>query len=326
MPLFGINFAFSTYMKLLMIFSLFFSFQISAMDCFVALAVTLGNKTTYNSREGHKRMIVDDAVFQEINGEWVRVGDGYFRDGRVHEDIYEKFREATAHKAVKKGALSEEGKQLDQWLPKIVKVEEYETELTVVHQGPVYFRNIQGEREGIIYNLNIGGEVDIKFYIPKGHEERAMKLIDLYKKLPKFEIDRFGYIFMNIEESLLDTAEREVYGSYRGEGRIDMFPAILKHLETSPEKVLNNMRHEYGHGLANALFKSLDPDESYIIRAKRDFMSVNEYGDTSWKEDFAEAVESYLRTEGGRLDPAERKRLKNRYEYLDEVFSQFSLE
>jgi hypothetical protein len=102
---------------------------------------------------------------------------------------------------------------------------------------------------------------------------------------------------------------------------MNIFPISLNHFANANGEALRITRHELGHHIANQLFNSAIPSNQYIAKAQKDTHSVSEYGNNTWGEDFAEAVEIYLRTDAGRFNPAIRQQLTNRFSFLDDIFA-----
>lgn len=81
------------------------------------------------------------------------------------------------------------------------------------------------------------------------------------------------------------------------------------------------VRHEFGHFVAYKLFQESTPPAEYIRAAETDpVRKVTDYGMTNWAEDFAEAMELYLRTHANGLSGQARRDYWGRFAFLDKIF------
>ena len=80
------------------------------------------------------------------------------------------------------------------------------------------------------------------------------------------------------------------------------------------------MPHELGHVIARHKYnETTTPDQKYRDAVLADNISISEYGDESFAEDFAEAMQLYIMTNGGLYYPNLTRRHAHRFAILDEI-------
>ena len=80
------------------------------------------------------------------------------------------------------------------------------------------------------------------------------------------------------------------------------------------------MQHELGHIMAIHKYGRLKPDEKWLKAIAADNTSVSRYGDTTTAEDdFAEAMQLYMMTNGGLYHPEVVRKYAHRFAILDEI-------
>lgn len=107
-------------------------------------------------------------------------------------------------------------------------------------------------------------------------------------------------------------------GPTLGSTQIDFYPAGLRRLMTQTERS-SFMGHELGHVIAQRRFGTVEPPAEYLAAIKRDGRSVSRYGDNAPREDLAEAVAAYIRTEGGIHNPQLLARYQHRFQFIDDL-------
>ncbi|MBC7385689.1 MAG: hypothetical protein H7301_05955 [Cryobacterium sp.] len=157
--------------------------------------------------------------------------------------------------------------------------------------------------------------------------DRMKKMaVDCIKQLPLKNIDSVKMIRVNDRDSAETNAYwKSVYKNFTmiaalgGSGAIDIFPAGYdSFMHEFSRKGL--IRHEYAHNVATKFFGGTMPPQDYIDAALLDAVPVSDYGTNSFAEDFAEAHRIYISSDGGAMNAPQRKKFKNRFEYLDRYY------
>ncbi len=90
----------------------------------------------------------------------------------------------------------------------------------------------------------------------------------------------------------------------------------------------NTYWHEWAHALAGRLNRRrnlplterFDPPEAWQAALAKDKAQASVYAGANFAEDFAESVNAYIATDGGRLNGMVRRGLEHRFKILDQIF------
>ncbi|MFN8845767.1 MAG: hypothetical protein ACK5V3_08850 [Bdellovibrionales bacterium] len=257
---------------------------------------------------GKKRILsTAGVIYEQLNGEWRPVGYGKLINGQVYE--------------------KQEFLDINPLSPPLIKLPTFQLagayspfKLAPTVQV-VDFPSNQAKFESLVQGIQIKEKkVDLIIPLNFGLEHLAEGLAQVTLNLPLKNLELLRAIRLNPFESIY-FSER-LYGSTTDKDSfIDLFPLTFEMIQKNRDFSVRILRHEFGHLIANKLFGRSTPDLAYITKAQKDRIGISEYGNRNWAEDFAEAVEIYLRTNAGSLDPSVRQQLKNRFEFLDSVFA-----
>jgi hypothetical protein len=89
----------------------------------------------------------------------------------------------------------------------------------------------------------------------------------------------------------------------------------------SRKNLLRTFWHETGHHIAQLLWNDFMPAREWMHAVALDGNFVTAYSQMNFKEDFAETVEEYIATDGGRLNPIMRARHSHRFDFLDALMA-----
>lgn len=176
-------------------------------------------------------------------------------------------------------------------------------------------------------------EHEIGVIVPNYQDQNAIEqikngVVQSLMELPQQNIEATSLVRVNGTASSMDSiwqVEHAKVGftnaaASAGGGLIDLYPTTIGNFYQVTAEGMRVMRHEHGHNIAHKFWGSTKPPADWIAAARSDTYSVSHYGNQNWDEDFAEAIEFYLRAKAGTLDPNLRKSLIHRFQYLDRLF------
>jgi hypothetical protein len=257
--------------------------------------------------KGKKRILsTSGIIYEQLNGEWRPVGYGELINGQVFERQEILQSNSIAPPLEQSPTLQLAGVFSPYKLEPTVKV--------------VDFPSNQAKLESLVQGIQIGEKkIDLIIPLNFGLEHLTEGLAQATLNLPMKNLELIQKIRLNPFESIY--FPERLYGSTIDHVPvIDIFPLSFEMIQKNRAFAVRILRHEFGHLIATKLFGRSTPDHVYAKKAQQDEVGVSEYGNRNWAEDFAEAVEVYLRTNAGSLDPRVRQELKNRFEFLDSVF------
>ena len=88
------------------------------------------------------------------------------------------------------------------------------------------------------------------------------------------------------------------------------------------ESVTDTFWHELGHHIALKHWRNWVHEDEWLNMLTRDQrkFAISRYATSALDEDFAESVFAYIKTDGGRWDPALQRRMFHRFRFLDQFF------
>lgn len=301
-----------------------YKFRNVAFGLFVFLMVPVGSTETCRNvlsaeekitparieyfESGRKRILEESGLIYEFDGSnWHRIGSGQFLNGVVYQKVELRAQPST----------TESPKILGQELQLAgTKAPFRNSPISKIIEFPSNKRSFSSN----IHKLEVG-ERSIEIVIPEnfGLERVLEGVTQAVLNLPFVHLELLKFIRVNPYESL--DFQEKIYGATTdNRPTIDLFPLSLDMFSNNQPFAVRILRHEFGHLIASKIFGQSTPNHDYISIAQKDKFTVSEYGRTNWAEDFAEAVETYLRLNAGKIDPIVRQQLKNRFEFLDKVF------
>ena len=142
------------------------------------------------------------------------------------------------------------------------------------------------------------------------------KLRDVMENMPRSAVEGLKEIRINATREARHTWNSGIAATADTHRVIDFYPAGFR---TFRSEVSETMAHELGHVVAIHKTGRFDLRGRAEAAKTADKTKVSAYGETSFTEDFAEAMRVYVASGGGVGDPAALRRFSNRFALIDDL-------
>ena len=217
------------------------------------------------------------------------------------------------------------------------KVEASNIEITEDLEGELYRREYDKEELPLAFyevSFPVNGQtlgflliIDKQDFIHVSNTGILETLKNIFSEIPVRALNQVDEIELKYDSiDFMQTIEYQLFKPLQGEATAHSSQNhIIKIFPRNNGSYLNRtltadtIRHELGHIIIHRRNGTYTPDQKWRDAIKADDTSVSDYGDTSVDEDFAEAMNLYLKTNGGIYYPNVARRYAHRFNILDEI-------